>query len=1026
MVIKRLRIPLMLLIAALVLSAILPMIAAAAVTDPPAGFTGMASVDLEVDSGYAWHTMSAEEAAAYALDAYADSTVYVAGNSGRTMPTSGTVSNIAITVTDPGELTFEYALSAYVASVSSDMKNDYLGWSIGSEITKDDSVDTIQCIVQGEKRPSGDTWATYSISIDESAFTEQNAVTIYIAFENMGWYEGDFHLNYAAIRNVVYTTGGRADVVKDYDTSMGTVTAQLVGNTLTDTNLSDMAIGSTYRLTATANSGYQFYGWMKHSADGTQEYQTLTSGKLDVTVDQSAYYTPVFAATGTYVLRNGITFYDSTTSLKTAVESAQSGDVLVLLKDTVVSESITVPVGVTLYVPFRAEWEKEEAGYYDSYGNYLLKHHLSKKGTGHTAIAGEDETYVRLTVNSGSTLTVNGDVVIGSVISYASQRFQGHVSGAHGRITNNGTITVNDGGTLKCYGIVDGSGKVYVEDGGTVKESFIIGDFAGGSNTAELFFTSQMPFKRFSMQSVQCKLQMETKATMVAMMSVWASSAYNEAEVILVGDDAEAAFRPNAALTDTVALTRTYNSGKALSDGNGLLDVSGIGRTEWTFSSGLTFQPLTVSVGGITVDTSSSDFTIPYNFKINLVEGTYQIPLGMRLLPGAEITIESGATVYVGGRLMVLDGLVQTDMSGDRYPKRSELTANGLFSGSGELVVNGTLIMQKGSTLGGLVKSNGGGTLVVEDGVYLNNSGTLAELNYKNELSGQLYDLYTSEGGVVVRDASGGILRIENWVQQDGAVGAYDENTTWFNLPARILTVDGVQQVQAGKTYVTEAQSGTAEYTIEYLYVEDGVFGSLGNSKYGYLTASGSREMTAATENLSRSVGAVWVDSEASKETVEVAEPVVAGSGTEGTLTYNVTVSYTTGKSGASTVLSELTAIDATTKDAKDEKYVFLVKYTVEGNSTGITVTPVSGVYTIPSEAKNVTIEATVLGDVTGDGKILTGDYAKIKNYFLKKVTEEQLGELGKLAGDVTGDGKILTGDYAKLKNYFLKKITSL
>ena len=353
--------------------------------------------------------------------------------------------------------------------------------NINAQIEVGTNRSNLEWYASGEVIPGTDGWATCTISIDETAFADSEDAVICIVYQHgIYWDDIDYtDLNYAAIRNVTYSTGGREDVISSYDTAMGTVTAQLVGDTLTDADISDLDIGSTYRLTATANSGYQFYGWVKHSGS-TVEYQTLSNGKLDVTVDTTAYYTPIFGPTGTYVLRNGTTFYDSTTSLKTAIESAASGDVLVLLKDAAVSEDITIPAGVTLYIPFRSGWEYEEAE-----GHYHSK--TDSNVTYGTAIAGEDKTYARLTVNSGSTLDIDGEVIIGSVLGYKSQRYQNHVSGYHGRITNNGTVEINDGGTLKCYGIVDGGGTVYANDGANVKESFVIGDYSGGSNSAELY-----------------------------------------------------------------------------------------------------------------------------------------------------------------------------------------------------------------------------------------------------------------------------------------------------------------------------------------------------------------------------------------------------------------------------------------------------------------------------------------------------------------------------------------------------------
>ena len=140
---------------------------------------------------------------------------------------------------------------------------------------------------------------------------------------------------------------------------------------------------------------------------------------------------------------------------------------------------------------------------------------------------------------------------------------------------------------------------------------------------------------------------------------------------ILMGSDSDAAFLTDSEKSDTLVLTRTYNGNDSLTDvttGAIMKGVSGIGRTEWTFTGGLTFQAFTIELGGLKADTSSCDFVIPYNFKLNLIEGTYSVPLGLRLLPGAEVNVAGGASVYIGGgdiqggSLMVMDGLIQSDI----------------------------------------------------------------------------------------------------------------------------------------------------------------------------------------------------------------------------------------------------------------------------------------------------------------------------------------------------------------------------
>lgn len=61
------------------------------------------------------------------------------------------------------------------------------------------------------------------------------------------------------------------------------------------------------------------------------------------------------------------------------------------------------------------------------------------------------------------------------------------------------------------------------------------------------------------------------------------------------------------------------------------------------------------------------------------------------------------------------------------------------------------------------------------------------------------------------------------------------------------------------------------------------------------------------------------------------------------------------------------------------------------------------------------------LGDVTGDGKVTSADYVRIKNYLRSKAT---LTNAEKSAADPTNDGKITSADYVRIKNYLRGKAT--
>lgn len=662
MIRRRAKQVLWLLTMAMLCSLLVPTTAIAAVTDPP-GFTGdgISSVNLEVDAGYAWHPMSDAEATKYGLSG---ENVYIAGNSGlkEDKTADAAVSNLAITVSKPGALSFEYALSTY----SGEFGDNFLfTYDLNRAIPNTASYMEYSWYAQGEVLPEDGKWASCTINVDANMFTD-GVATIYIAHNQIGYDGYENALNFAAIRNVTYTTGNRSDVVRDYDSTMGTVTAERVSlqevigedgqpvmeEVYTPADVNDMVVGNTYRITAKAAEGYQLYGWFRHylyNGSWRSSFQVSDFGTIEITVDSDTYYNPVFAPEGTYAVRVGEKFYEDkegTDVLVQALSEAPKNSVVVMLKDYTMNADITVPEGVTLYIPFQDTWSVlEQSG---KYALYTLDTRICSE-----AMAGADKAHVTLTIPNGRTLTVNGKLAVGSVLGYPSQRYQGHVSGAHGRIQNNGMIRVGANGYFDCMGIVEGSGTVYVCDNATLRESLVIGDFAGGSNSMDLYTSNQMPFKRFALQSVQCTLNMETMSSLIAAADVYALYHHNQLDINVYRNDPMSLFLPTASQSGQVGLVRTYSS-KGLSDGNGLLDVSGIGRTRWDFYGGMTFQPFIIKFAGFTLSTVNADLTVPYNFNIHLHSGNYYIPAGVRVMPGAEITVESTATASINGRLMVL------------------------------------------------------------------------------------------------------------------------------------------------------------------------------------------------------------------------------------------------------------------------------------------------------------------------------------------------------------------------------------
>lgn len=931
---------------------------------------------------------------------------YTSGNADDPAPNS--LSSMKVVAKAAGLLTFDWAVSA--------LKDyGYFAYRTSGEYTVyTDVTNQTEDIATGNKSGTAD-----GIVVEVGG-------TVYLTYISVESYVSETRANTATISNITisaYDSGdgqqetgtGPVRGLSDNDGSFSYEAVAVIESTdqtgqtvysyeYSPTTLDDMTSGNLYRVTATAAAGKQFYGWIRHYAYNGRTltaFEGSDNGAITFRMNDTTYYTPVFASEGAYYARDGVNFYTRETTLQSIIDAAPNESVVVLMQDYSLTEDLTIPTRKTLYIPFRDSWGSEESA-----GSY---YYSGEKGNCTKAIAGSDKVFCRLTIQDNITVTVNGTLVVGATLGYPEQRYQGHVSGPHGRITNNGTITVGSGGVFSCLGITEGSGSVYADDGATVRESLIIGDFAGGNNSADLYFENQMPFKRFSVQNIQCELRLEAQATLKVLANVWALSTYNPMDMTLFGTSNMSIIRSGGA-SNSLALTRTYDPSGSLTDGDGLLDVTGVGLTHWTFSSNMTFQPMSIDFG-IKLDTGACDFSIPYNFDIMLSSGTYTIPNSVRLLPGARLTIGSNATAVITGRLTAMPGLVQSDMSGDRYPSRSELTAAG-YAPYGRLIVNGVLIMQEWSTLAGFVDSSGGGTVKLAENVYLENrTASLSGLDVTKELRD-----HTPSDAWAVKTYSGGdvwqFTGVENWVMQDGARGYYDENTVWFNNPAKLFNGSELITPKAGLDYTSQAMDGSADVYDSYegLYVPEKVLVKSGDN---YVYSAGARTMEDGSYEFLRTVTAAWT---ASSVELEVTSSV-AGSSTSGTTASGVELDILTRPSGTGTLIYSITP----QKDGKEvtEKYVFLVQYTIDGSDTPLTVAETEDGWLIPAEANGATVQSALLGDVNVNGSIQGSDVRNLYRAFASSDYYSNLSDLMKLAADINGDGEIKGSEVRKLYKYF-------
>ena len=444
-----------------------------------------------------------------------------------------------------------------------------------------------------------------------------------------------------------------------------------------------------YSLNATPAPGYKFLGW-KNQDD------TILSMDSAATLyfDQAATVAPWFIPADAVVFTVGKDYY---TDFAAAITAAQSGGsvVVVAQSGTLAAGEYTIPSGVTLLVPFDAAntvYTIEPAHTESSYIAPTL--------------------YRKLTLAPGASITVaNGGIIsVGSKHTGAQNPGPGSNTGAYGQIQmeEGSAITLQSGGKLYAYGFVTGSGEVTALSGSEVWEYFQICGWRGGTASSGMQGDSErvFPFSQYYVQNIEVPLTIYAGATERLYTSIYSSWWTQSADIEFVGQ-------------------------------NGLFSVSGEGssfrkqylpaqdRLQIDFNGDMTINEINVQGFG------SSDYVLPINgnITINVLAGTASIDKDMSFLPGAVVSVASGAELRVteNGNLFFYD---RDEWVGKTYvwsnrdfrpvnysPTRSyNRTTNDLTDA--KLDVNGTVTVAGGlyTSAGGadIISSNGSGTIVMQ------------------------------------------------------------------------------------------------------------------------------------------------------------------------------------------------------------------------------------------------------------------------------------------------------------------------
>ena len=376
------------------------------------------------------------------------------------------------------------------------------------------------------------------------------------------------------------------------------------GKLITEEYSNTQSSMTAYTVVATPADGYQFLGWYN-----------LTTGKCIATaastalnIESDCTITAKFASKAAALFETGGQPFDD---LKKAVSYAQANgqSKITLATDGSISDTYTIPAGITLLIPF------------DAAGTLYTDAPAAIRTTP------ASKAFRTLTMSEGSSITVNGAISLGGRYFAAGGGQQGRPVGDYGyiKMADNSSITVKNGGKLYAWGFISGSGSVLAESGATVYEFYQIADFRGGTASSGMHH-EVFPFSQYFVQNIEVPLTLNAGANEQVYSGVYAMKTTYTTAINFIGDTGM--FK-----VESGSFTKDYDEKTD--------------RLVFTVNGEAALNTLSLKLAGMNVNSESYVLPITNNITINIQSGNVMINQDAALLAGVEVNIAEGAGLTV-------------------------------------------------------------------------------------------------------------------------------------------------------------------------------------------------------------------------------------------------------------------------------------------------------------------------------------------------------------------------------------------
>lgn len=548
---------------------------------------------------------------------------------------------------------------------------------------------------------------------------------------------------------------------------------------------------SSTAVTAVADPGCHFVKW---SDGSTANPRTDTDVTADITVE---------AEFATYVARRNNRLYSEVHGgLKGALDDAEHGDTVTLLRDYTLTEDVTVPAGVILLLPCSATDTGYTATGFNPDG--------TTTGTADLALL-----FRTLTVPAGKTVTIEGTVMVNAV---TGRRNGGHldqdITGGYSLIDLAGDVVVQSGGLLDVFGRVTGPGAVEALDGGSVGDLFVVRNWRGGSQALACHFEDIFPFNQYDLHNIEADMILNSGATYYGNVKMYADSCYHYTRFYqFAQEDGLIKLRSGA----TAVKSYDKNSGETI------IVIDGGAET----------VNCELQVAGSYVRTNKFFYPVDGHIAFILNNGEYAINNKLKFLPGSALTVGADATLTIkpGAGLSIYEEFNDPPNEEDtEYPEREPA----LFSLDGDLVVEGAF--------GGLIDAGAGGRAITgadailevsskeADGYYYGNYKVdyyyyTVDANLKRAAEPDLSWHYHPAGGNISdailvadrpagsdfiglggsQDAYGGYTFLLREGQREGKIKNINRGRYHFTIQGAVNAADPGDEISVGSGYYNES-----------------------------------------------------------------------------------------------------------------------------------------------------------------------------------------------------------------------------